>query len=180
MPGAAGHHFSKPESHPLTEYQGRWDSYRPGEGHLVFDRFHLGERVWPTIFGRPSDFDEAMCLHVELFLQSRGAVVIYATRDLELLRDELADEPIDLVGAERAEELFCQALQDRVEDTVMYDYARSDTSDLPMIITEAHQRQCAARKIFKVTSEWIGNPRPRVLLVGEQFNTPPESGVHAA
>jgi hypothetical protein len=169
-------HHSKPKSHPLDEYEADLDWYLPGTGFTVIeDRFHIGERVWPTVFGRKSEMDEAMFLHIELFLRSRGALTIYADRDLELLKNELQDEPIDIVGAREARQLFDSAMFDAVTDVVGYDYTR-DSNDLQDFVTLARMHEAEAAHIAHVTyGEYIGNPHPSVLLVGDRFG-PAQNG----
>lgn len=68
--------------------------------HIICDRWHLGELVYPTVFNRKSAMDVGMFSHIERFLYSRGAVLVcfntpvsilkkrYAIRGDKIIRDE--------------------------------------------------------------------------------------------
>jgi hypothetical protein len=168
LPQAKIVHAAKPKAHPLVDYEQEVSEYHPANGHLILDRFHVGEMVWPKIFERKSEFDWAMYRHVEMFLRSRGGIVIHAFRALSKLADELEDEPVTIQQATIAADLFSEAHEMGSMLRLNYDYEAA--SRIGLYVTHAHQAQSAARKVFKVSSEWIGNPRPQVLLVGERPN----------
>src|SRR5690348_14510865 len=66
-------------SHPLDEYELPLINYRPGAKHIVCDRWHLGEAIYPAILKRNTKWDVAIDRHIELFLRSRGACQIGLT-----------------------------------------------------------------------------------------------------
>jgi hypothetical protein len=109
--GARVTHFSKPAKEPVFEYTDPLVDHTHSSKQ-VFDRYHVGELVWPTIFGRPSTFGPAQQTYVEMALQSRGAVIVKTSRDMDDLREHLIrdDEPLDPDKAEFADALFLQAL----------------------------------------------------------------------
>ena len=165
--GAEIRHASKPIGHPLDDYEVSLDAYRPCSDHLILDRFHVGELVWPRVFMRESEFDQPMYRHVEMFLHSRGAVVIRAERDLELLKNELDDEPINEFQAELADGLFRGAHLLAACPRIPYDYTNGGAS-AALMVSVALMQQGRSRRIFNITDEWIGSPRPSRLLVGER------------
>lgn len=109
--GAKVTHFSKPAKEPVFEYTDPLIDHT-SRSKQVFDRYHVGELVWPTIFNRPTTFGPAQQTYVEMALQSRGAVIVKTTRDMDDLREHLIrdDEPLDPEKAEFADGLFVQAL----------------------------------------------------------------------
>lgn len=67
-----------PVKHPLDEYERPLFHYRPGSGHhIICDRWHIGERVYPSVFGRKTALTNAGTSHIEAFLRSRGALLVY-------------------------------------------------------------------------------------------------------
>lgn len=103
-------HNGKPEMDPREEYLSLVEDYTPGNGeHLIFDRFHIGERVWPKIFDRESDFDRHDFIDVDTVLHQLGALIVYAERDdHDVWAKELEEhnEPIDGHSGAEAKELF--------------------------------------------------------------------------
>jgi energy-coupling factor transporter ATP-binding protein EcfA2 len=86
-------HKGPPVAHPLEEYETPLYSYRPNQHqHVVCDRWHLGEVIYPRLLNRATQLDEPTLWHLELFLASRGALMIHVTAPLQVLRDRLAND----------------------------------------------------------------------------------------
>lgn len=109
--GARVTHFSKPAKEPVFEYTDPLLELNHSTKQ-VFDRYHVGELVWPTIFNRPTTFGPTQQTYVEMALMSRGAVIVKTSRDMDDLREHLIrdDEPLDPDKAEFADSLFISAL----------------------------------------------------------------------
>lgn len=97
-----------PTAHPLDEYETPLLDYRPrrtpgtldvGRRHVICDRWHLGELVYPRVLGRSTQLDDAVRRHVELFLMARGALVVQLVASADTLAARLASRGDDLVGA---------------------------------------------------------------------------------
>jgi hypothetical protein len=73
-------HFSAPKSDALHEYVAPIINYDHEREHLVLDRFHVGEAVWPKYFGRESRMTDVERALIEQFLVSIGAVGVLAQR----------------------------------------------------------------------------------------------------
>lgn len=91
-------HRGPPQVHPLDEYVAPLLDYRPETGrHVVCDRWHVGETVYPALFDRHTDMTEDVLLYVEKFLQSRGALLVLCVAeparlvDCALARDNQRD-----------------------------------------------------------------------------------------
>lgn len=89
----SGSHYYYHASAPVTE---TWEeeyiptAHRYGDFELVLDRWHLGEWVWPQVFGRKSlfkNFQDFMACHDSLV--ALGAVTFIMTRDPGDVIDEL-------------------------------------------------------------------------------------------
>jgi Cdc6-like AAA superfamily ATPase len=57
--------------------------------NMVLDRWHLGEIVWPKIYGRQSLFDETTFDYCNWELAKLGARLILLTRSEDSIADEL-------------------------------------------------------------------------------------------
>lgn len=94
---------------------------------VVCDRWHMGEMVWPQIFGRKSLFEDwaqyASCCRR---LARMGAVCVYVRRGAHDRARELRerDEPKDLVKASmHSPPVYEQLLQDTLDAKLMPCYA---------------------------------------------------------
>ena len=70
----------KPGQSPIDLYaKPLWD-YVPGTGHhIVADRWHVGEWVYPRVLERATGADISTWRYLDMFLQSKGAVLVHAT-----------------------------------------------------------------------------------------------------
>lgn len=94
---------------PITEW------YAPGTGrHLILDRFHLGELVWPHIFERPMLFDDESFDVVDTLIRRNGGIVVYCFRDHKLIQKTMrarGEEVYPLELLQKIELLFHGALR---------------------------------------------------------------------
>jgi hypothetical protein len=163
-------HRGPPIAHPLTEYEGPMLRYRPLTGHdVVADRWHLGELVYPDLVGRDTRYDPAVHRHIDMFLQSRGALLVgmHPPED-ELVRRLEAREPrstFDQITIDNA---------GRVLDRYQLSYDLSgvevlqvhDEPQVNTIIAAAERLAHGARRLVPFTT-YVGPPTPDVLLFGE-------------
>jgi hypothetical protein len=165
-------HFSKPNEHPLIEYEQTIIGYNILD-KLILDRAHWGETVWPHIFQRESLLDEPAWRHIEMFYMSRGAVMVHAHRDEARIISDLAlrDEPLTPAGVKRALELFDLARGDSALPVLDHDFDAAPINEHGLI-SVAVDKAIEAGRVLKVSPFFIGSPRPRVLLVGEQAKEP--------
>ena len=92
-------HRGPPTSHLLDEYETPLLSYTPGSGrHIVCDRWHVGEWVYPEVVGRVSQADGALWAHIELFLRAKGAIVVFMDATVLTLKERLASRGEDFIN----------------------------------------------------------------------------------
>ena len=164
-------HAGPPTKHPLEEYETALDGWTPYGIPLILDRWHIGEYVWPKIFGRESQFNTAVHRHVEMFMMSRGAFVVYAERDPAKIKVDLVehDEPLDPANLDEALNLFRDALT-YTGSHGSWDYERDGESKVENFIWNAEIRNNDIQTVWDVVGPgWVGNPRPKVLLVGDEL-----------
>lgn len=167
--GAELYHFSKPEQHPLLEYESWLDDYVPDSGrHVVCDRYHWGETVWPTIYDRPTEYTPEMLLHTELYLESRGALMVYTRSSAESIISRLDDPYPPPEKVEPALELFRRARQSSRLACLEFDLAAQPlTAYVGRFTSVAGALEERAARRW-VTSHWVGDPLPTTLLVGDR------------
>lgn len=172
LPGAELRHCERPTRHPLEEYEDELADYVPGSGqHVIYDRHCWGERVWPTIYDRPTEYTDEMHAHVELFLESRGATMVYCTAREDTIIERLAGEPYpppEQVGP--ALELFLQVRATSRLPSFFYDFQRF-TMRAPGIIRLGMEREVEVTGA--PTQHWIGAAPAELLLVGDRPNGEP-------
>lgn len=81
-------HRGPPTRHPLDEYVTPLLDYRPNQRrHIVCDRWHWGEAVYPHVMGRTTQQDDGVFNYIEMFLASRGALVVPVIPSVSEIRD---------------------------------------------------------------------------------------------
>lgn len=165
-------HKGPPILHPLDEYVVPLLDYRPFIGHhVVCDRWHWGEGVYPQVFKRSTEFDDAVRYYTELFLLSRGAYVIHVsgpedrtTRCIEHRGDDLVNvESVQLMHSlfEDCERMSLNPFV-RVDGHTLYD----DALRYMNIIERAGSLGRSAAKLRDFTT-YVGPPLPKLLLLGD-------------
>jgi hypothetical protein len=178
-------HAGKPEGHPLTAYEGPINSYEPGfTDPIIIDRWHLGEAVWPTIFKRETELDAASFRHIELFLQSRGAVLVLAEGRETLLTERFASaaqaghpEPMSPNWIPFVLSLFKTLGANTVLPFYPFDTERDPYEKfIPPVVGVARYFADRTSTVFEhFGSEWIGSFEPDVLFVGERPGNGPQA-----
>lgn len=170
-------HAGPPEHHPLDEYVEPLLSYRPGTGqHVVCDRWHLGESVYPTLLGRHTDLTEDVRAYVELFLRARGAILVYCEASYDYLRDcgvSRGDAQDELARIFDTQQLFRRRLTESNVPVMIVGATADEDVELAVsqVLSVARQREQSALPVAPFTT-YVGDPRPLLLLVGDRRGTP--------
>lgn len=174
------YHRGVPTQHPLDEYAAPiWLHRANSNYHLVLDRWHLGEVVYPLVTGRPTDQTDGVRLYVELVLRSRGALVVHVDPPQSVVMSRLDRERrAQLPGSDRRWQLAAQA--DLMPETLALFRHAVATSILPsvavdgpatpaevgIIVDRAVQEMRDAAKLNPYRT-YVGPPRPASLLLGD-------------
>lgn len=175
-------HAKRPERHPLNEYLRPLRSYRPGTGHhLILDRWHWGERVYPQVLGRETEQDEPVWWAIEAYLRRLGALVVKCERTLR-------QDYVDLYRERdvTAETDLCDSWQLGKLDEIRLEFSRTTyRSQLPCVDhacgDPSNQIVSAARyweERYRVLNEfttYLGPLKPEVLLLGDERNIVPRA-----
>ena len=150
---------------PLVEYEWSMRSYnRTDLSHLlVADRWHVGELIYGPLYRGKSQLTKGMRQHVEMFLQSRGAVTRVVHAPVETIKRRLRDRGEDLLEDGHVG-LVWDFYNEYVEANDGWELIRS-TID-PIDLLENARR--AQEEVFQLEllRSYVGPPRPRFLLVG--------------
>lgn len=160
-----------PTCHPLLEYERPLWDYRPGTGrHLVLDRWHLGELVYPGVVGRRTQFDRVMSAHVDLLLMSRGALLVWVTAASQVIMTRVARRGDDFVTpaqAVTAAGLFSDVVQRSAVDLCRVDTSPSAEPVDPLdLLATARRLENEAERLNSFTT-YVGPATPRLLLLGD-------------
>lgn len=169
------HHCGPPVDHPIDEYVAPLLDYRPGNGqHVVCDRWHVGETVYPAVADRPTYQTPAVAAYVELFLRSRGAVLIYCTATDEHLVDcgvARDDEPEEIARVHETTNAFLRAIASSLLPMTAVSVADPDAANyrdtVDRVLALARNEAEYAERINAFTT-YVGSPRPGLLLVGDR------------
>ena len=162
------------DRHPLDEYVVPFLGYRPGSGdHFVCDRWHVGERVYPAIFNRPTKMDSVVSAYVTQFLRSRGAVLVHLTASSETLLERFANRgdehrsvtPHGIIIEKTLFEIMCKEEEQLGLPVIRVD-ATLDNDKLRDIRATAHRYETLARPLADFTT-YVGGHRPAWLLFGD-------------
>jgi len=172
-------HRGPPMQHPLDEYVTPLLGYRPGQGrHIICDRWHLGESVYPAILNRKTRYTHAVRSYVELFLLSRGALLIFIDRPDDIIYENVRRRGDDLLtpalAVAAAQSFRLAYLSTRL--TVLRAFRDLPDNILAQnALTLATQLDTMAMRLNPFTT-YVGRPQPSYLLLGDVRNTGVEPG----
>lgn len=158
-----------PRSHPLTEYEQPLFHYRPGTGHhVICDRWHVGEAVYPRVLNRTTHWDDSVRRHVDLFLESRGALVIHVDPPHRELRRRFTERGGDpLVTLEQLTDLrlgyHTYFAGTRLSSATV---SGADPLIVEKIITTARALDARAAALNPFVT-YVGSPDPSYLILGD-------------
>lgn len=162
-------HRGPPEAHPLIEYEQYLDDYDPRAGrHIICDRWHWGERIYGPLYRGKSDLDDAMFTHVEMYLRSRGALLVHLVHGNATLARRLHEKGEDFLKPEDLRHV--STAYHRIErETLLPVMKFTDpwSSDRHRIERRAYQLQEEASALAPFPT-YVGPPSPGLLLLGER------------
>lgn len=155
-------HRGPPTGHPLDEYVVPLLDYRPNNRHhIICDRWHLGEWVYPIATGRKTHMDLSVLNYVELFLASKGALTVILNPGVDVVMTRYrqrgdALQSDDVIRA-AVTEYFTEIPQRHA-----FSLAIATSDDVVFVAREA---DWSARLLTATT--YVGSPDPETLLVGD-------------
>lgn len=163
-------HAGPPTQHPLDEYVTPLLDYRPLRGrHVICDRWHLGEAVYPKIFNRATKFDPAVQAYTELFLRSRGAVLVHVDAQVADVEACLESRGDDLVNPSQASDIledFRTRASVSLLPTLVVQGLQDTRYDVEAIVRRATTLDYVSRDLGHFTT-YVGSRIPGLLLLGD-------------
>lgn len=166
-----------PTRHPLDEYLRPLRDYRPGTGrHLILDRWHWGESVYPRVLGRETLQDAPVWWSIEAYLRRLGAFVVLCDRHVtfeyhEVFRQRGIDvnspDLWQVTSLDRVRLEF-QRTTYRTQLTTGHVYV-GDGSPLVDICARARIEEQRASQLNDFVT-YLGPTNPGILLVGDVRN----------
>lgn len=174
---AVDHRTPKYEGHPLREYGATLDWYRPGVHDLVVDRFHWSERAYGDELRGGSELTDEGVAWVDMYLHSRGAVVVLMEDSIEGISRRLGTDDPDEAATRSLQESYI-ALGNRALVPVLR--ANLTTPRLAVRVLAAARRAEAAAARLAGFPTYVGPPRPAGLLFGIRRREGRRNHGHAA
>lgn len=162
-------HARPPKSHPLDEYETPLFAYRPGiASTYICDRWHWGERIYPNVLGRSTQYDLAVRRHVELFLQKKGAVVAYLSATPNTLRQRIRERGDDMISPLQVDEIYYEyaVVASRSILPVERVFNSWTDADVDRVVRTAKTAETLASSLDPFVT-YVGPRTPRVLLLGD-------------
>ena len=153
-----------PGAHALDEWVKPLKDYKPGNGNLILDRWHLGEPIYSDIKHRRSILDQASWTYIDLFLASRGALKLILTLpegELRRMHERMgetfvtADELVDIDWWYRKVMFGGWSIQ------------HSRMTSVQSIVNAAVRMDVEAHPL-RAFDTYVGAPKPELLLLGER------------
>jgi len=160
-----------PGAHPLDLYARPLYDYRPGVGrHIICDRWHVGEWVYPAVFGRPSRADEASRRWLDMFLQARGALLVHVNPPLSRVEAQLRARGDSTVVPGQLPELFlryhAEVARSRLRRWHLTHDSWSAAGVAEVVLEEARRAEDEAIPLGRFAT-YAGPARPHYLLLGD-------------
>lgn len=168
-------HAGPPTRHPLDEYLTPVTTYRPGTGyHLILDRWHWGERVYPRVLGRPSELDDAIWWSIEAYLRRLGALVVLCDwrshHDyLDVYRERRLDGTPDFWQLTKLEQIRNEFSRMVYYSQLSSAYAWTPGQYVHGIVESARHYEERYRHLNGFTT-YLGPVKPHTLLFGDVRN----------
>jgi hypothetical protein len=161
-------HKGPPRSHPLDEYVTPLLSYRPTrEHHIICDRWHVGEWVYPAVLGRKTDADKAIWYFTEMFLASRGALVIYPEYTVDSLVKAVTELGDDLIEVGQLGKIAGAYAFMADKHITVSTHVRGKSPEA-LVALARHRENMAERLNLHTT--YVGPPKPEWMIVGDIRN----------
>lgn len=162
-------HKGPPTLHPLDEYVTPLLTYRPDFAqHIICDRWHWGEMVYPAVMNRKTKMDDAIFDYIELFILSRGGITVLLDRPLRLLQHRIAERGDDYVHIGQLDEIKASFRSLRTRSTTGGFFVVDEPTP-DSIIALARGMELRAVKPEKFITP-VGHWTPEVMFLGDTRN----------
>lgn len=169
-------HSGPPTRHPIDEYLRPLRDYRPGTGtHLILDRWHWGERVYPEVLGRKTELDLPAFRSIEAYLRRLGAIVVHCDLATTAEYVELygrrgiinsSTHSWQFTHLRKIRSEFARMTYRSALPTWRYQFNNRGFDDFSYILISARHYETSARRLNQFTT-YLGPVSSSVLLFGD-------------
>lgn len=162
-------HRGVPTAHPIDEYMRPINRYRPGGNrHVVIDRWHWGESVYPHIFNRPTQLDTPARWAIEAYLLRLGAIVVMVDQyDAAFYETYAQRDELHMVGLlQPTKKLFQQVAMESLLPYVRHNWQSPVEGDLNRVIDAATAVDIGMKDLSQF-STYCGPRWPGFLMFGD-------------
>lgn len=162
-----------PIAHPLGEYELPILNYRPECGeHIICDRWHWGEIVYPAILGRDTQLDDVSWWHIEATLKRRGALVVHCSAAPQILAERVKTRGDDLITPDQCGLIHSAFYHAQGHSTLPRVHGSTEPEQ---ILNLAEQLELLYAPLASFTT-YVGPLAPRYLLLGDIRHNPSHPG----
>jgi hypothetical protein len=162
-------HAGPPTRHPIDEYEVPLAHYRPNTHHIICDRWHLGEAIYPQVLNRKTKWNIAIQRHINLFLRSRGACVVLLKPSRKELMLRLAARGDDFITMDQLNAITLGYAQ-LPSYYFSHRYMRGSDKSIPTPrgIVQLARRMHLTAAALNLFETYVGPPKPSILLLGDE------------
>lgn len=168
-------HAGPPKQHAIDEYMRSLLWYQPGVGdHVIVDRWHWGEHVYPRILDRETTMDKPVRLAIEMYLRRLGAIVVRVTQytsDYKRVFQE-RNEPSKRWQLDRLTDIlrsFDEIQAVSLLPNMTHNWHSPINGDAFQIVANARRHEAELKPLHEFVT-YSGGPRPKFLLLGDRRN----------
>lgn len=153
-------HFSQPKQDPVIEYllpltQDDW---------LAIDRFHLGERVYGPLYRGSSRLTEVGRKYVDLYLESRAAVLVLKREDQATILERFKKRGEDYLKPQDVQTVI-DGFDREFESSLIINKLLNPA---PKLVADRCSQRMTIWKDIKPWPQYVGRRNPKILLVGDE------------
>lgn len=154
---------------PVDLYARPLWNYQPGTGHhIIADRWHVGEWIYPGVLGRNTAADLPTWRYLDMFLQSKGAVLVHATPPIKDIVANVQERGDDLIAVRQLQGIHAAYIAMMQSSRLpKIRYAALGNPFIPgEVIRLARYMEGHVQPIRPFVT-YIGHHKPRFLLLGD-------------
>lgn len=171
-------HRGVPVRHPLEEYELDIETDYPQDADtrlstlVVADRWHLGQLVYGGLYRDENLLGEAGAWHVDLLLQSIGALQFVVAPPIDVIRRRLEARGEDYLREEHVQRVYDHYLElvQRTPSLSLITRVNVPDAVLDTMIDQAVLQTEATNQLLRFQT-YVGPRFPRILLLGERHST---------
>jgi len=162
-------HSGPIQRHPLDEYVRRVDCALQEYDHVVCDRLHIGEQIYGPLLRGESRMPNYVEDWIDLYLRSRGAVLIWVDTPMTVIYNRIRSEGDELIDVDQVKQIYLDYIahfQQRGQRAVSLNPLRR--SAYGSLLMEAAEHRDLESSVLASHDSYVGGRHVRHLFVGHE------------